>query len=63
MIGACSNYRRTRRYKLLIATMLDTLVRNEPETPTYLVLHEFDGEELPMAELARCDETVERSRY
>jgi hypothetical protein len=57
LIGECAGYRRSRRFKLVNATALDEFKRIEPQVPSYLAIHEFDGEELPMSELAKVDET------
>jgi len=57
LIGECAGYRRSRRFKLVNATALDEFKRIEPKVPSYLAIHEFDGDELPMAELAKVDET------
>jgi len=57
LIGECTGYRRSRRFKLVNATALDEFKRIEPRVPSYLAVHEFDGDELPMAELVKVDET------
>lgn len=50
-------YRRARRFKVVNATVLDEFKRLEPQIPTWLVLYEFDGKELPAADLKRANET------
>lgn len=57
LIGECAGYRRSRRFKLVNATALDEFKRIEPVVPSYLAVHEFDGDEFPMAALAKVDET------
>lgn len=57
LIGKCPGYRRTRRFKVVNATVLDEFKRLEPQVPTWLVLYEFDGKELPTADLKKANET------
>lgn len=56
-ISQCPNYRRTRRYKLVSRSVLSSFERTTPPGPTWLSLHEFDGDVLPWKELAATDET------
>lgn len=57
VLSEAPEYRRSRRYKVANATMLDQFVRKAPEVPQYLALHEFDGEDLPWKELGASAET------
>lgn len=57
MISQCPGYVRTRRYRLVDASLLHEFDRRESPAPSWLALHEFEGAELPMAELLKCDET------
>ncbi|KAF2786211.1 hypothetical protein K505DRAFT_422566 [Melanomma pulvis-pyrius CBS 109.77] len=51
LLSKCPGYRRSRRFKVVNATVLDKFERREPEVPQYLALHEFDGEDFPMEAL------------
>ncbi|OCK95728.1 uncharacterized protein K441DRAFT_658432 [Cenococcum geophilum 1.58] len=57
LIEKVPGYRRARRFKVVNATVLDEFKRLEPQIPTWLVLYEFDGKELPAADLKRANET------
>lgn len=57
VLSECEGYRRSRRYEVVNATVLDRFVRREPEVPRYLALHEFDGAELPWEGLRKSAET------
>lgn len=50
-LSECTGYVRTRRYKLIKALRAD----NGPAV--YLALHEFEGESLPLEQLAKTAET------
>ncbi len=57
MISQCPGYVRTRRYKLVGASLLHEFERGPSPAPSCLAVHEFEGPELPMRELLACDET------
>ncbi|KAJ9645992.1 hypothetical protein H2201_008248 [Coniosporium apollinis] len=57
MISQCPGYVRTRRYRLVDASLLHEFDRRNSPAPSWLALHEFEGTELPMGELLKCDET------
>jgi len=57
LLSQCPGYRRSRRFKVVNATVLDGFVRKEPEVPQYLALHEFDGEDFPFTELGPTADT------
>jgi hypothetical protein len=40
----CPEYRQMRRYRLASSSVLSGFVRSFPDTPTWLVLREFEGE-------------------
>ena len=58
LISRCSGYRRTKRYKLATCSVLSAFERSFPLAPKWLVLHEFDGPDMPWKELAATDETA-----
>jgi hypothetical protein len=49
-LAECKGYVRTRRYKLKTAM-------SAKDIPTYLALHEFDGDTLPVEDLAKSGDT------
>jgi hypothetical protein len=57
LLRECPGFRRSRRFKVVNATVLDKFERSEPEVPQYLALHEFDGEQFSMQELGSTAET------
>ena len=56
-LASCRGYRRSRHFRLQSQSVLSGFVRSHPRTAsTWLSLYEFDGQELPWAELSRPDE-------
>jgi hypothetical protein len=53
LLSECPGYRRSRRFEVVNATVLDKFERSAPEVPRYLALHEFDGNEFPMEALGK----------
>ncbi|KAF2469315.1 uncharacterized protein BDR25DRAFT_371866 [Lindgomyces ingoldianus] len=57
LISRIPGFRRLRRFKVINASVLDQFVRKSPKVPQYLTLCEFDGEMLPIKELAETGQT------